>query len=130
MLNKRKLLDYIRRIREVSKKMNKTSIIIKEPSDEAKIRLYNLRDKEEILDIDYELSWFEYLCEVEYTFNDMQKDKTYVRTTHYIVRGHTSLDVDAFLDTLIYMDLEEFRECLPEYDVTYEVVSIVRIKFN
>ena len=130
MLNKRKLLDYAIRRKELGKEIHKTSIIIKEPSDEAKIRLYNLRDEEEVLDVDYKLSWFEYLCEVKYTFDDAQKEKTYVRTAHYIVRGHTSLDVDAFLDTLICMDLEEFEECLPEYNVTYEVPSIVRIKFN
>ena len=130
MLNKRKLLDYIIRRKEVSKGVHKTSIIIKELSDAAKIRLYNLRDKEEVLDVDYELSWFEYLCEVGYTFDNVQKDKSYVRTAHYIVRGHTSLDVDAFLDTLICDDLEEFKECLPEYNITYKVASIVRVKFN
>ena len=130
MLNKRKLLDNIIRRREVNKDMNKLATFIEELSDRIKIILYNLRNEEEILDVDYMLSWFEYLCEIEYTFNNVQEDKTYIRTAHYIVRGHTSLDVDAFLYTLIELDLDEFEEHLPEYDVTYEITSIVRIKFN
>lgn len=130
MLNKRKLLDNIIRRREVNEDMHKIATFIEELSDRLKITLYNLRNEEEILDVDYLLSWFEYLCEVKYTFNNVQEEKTYIRTAHYIVRGHTSLDVDAFLDTLIQMDLEEFNDCLPEYNVTYKITSTKRIKFN
>lgn len=98
-------------------------------SDEAKIKAYNLKHllgiKSKALPIDTEVSWLEYLCEVQYTFTNYKPKQ--VRTMHHIVTGNTELDVDAHLEHLIQEDLAWFEDRVPDCVVKYEVVSIDRL---
>ena len=117
MLNKRKVKGYT-----IRKEMRKDYV-----SDLDKILHYNLRNKPHYTDVDVKVSWDEYLCTVQYEFWTHKHDDVAIRTVHYIVRGHSDLDVDAFLDTLIDIDKTTFTDLLPHYKVDYTVQSIEKL---
>ena len=114
------------------------------PDDETKLLCFNLGCTVEGLSkyppFDTSHSWQEYLYSVEYTFTylgDEPEDapesiiesiSEHTRTVHYIVRGNTELDRDAFLQYIIDTDLDDFEK-YTEYSVDYDVKCLGLLVF-
>ena len=104
-------------------------------SDIEKVRRYNLwrtYGTTDVIELDADLTWIEYLAEVVFFFKFSTEvdDYTEERTTHYIIRGNTELDRDACLDSLVQQDIIYFSENLSCASIDYDIRSIKRIKFE
>lgn len=78
------------------------------PDDGTKIKCFDnqctVEELEELPEVESQCSWDEYLWEVKYIFTEYNL----VHNVHYIVRGLTALDREAYLHHMIDLDLEEF----------------------
>ena len=107
----------------------------KDIPDSEKVRRYNLWSTygtTDVIELDADFTWIEYLAEVVFFFEYNTKSDYYTaeRIAHYIIRGHTELDRDAFLDWLIQQDIIYISENVSCADIDYEIRSIRRIKFE
>lgn len=98
-------------------------------SDRDKIIAYNLLGRKKT-PIDVQLSWEEYICKVEFTFTPIGVGKHIRRTRHFIVTGHTELDLDAYIDSEAGIVIEEFSSVVKGYNVDYDIMYVKKLKIK